>query len=96
MFTDMFDAIDNQSQPSENFYDGYITNAIIDAAYLSMKSKQWEPIIIEDWRGEIQEIKEKKWQDYDEEYYLIKEEILPNGIKKSIIKNKKTGSIEKR
>lgn len=96
MFTDMFEAIENQSQPNENFYDGYITNAIIDAAYLSIKSKQWEPIIIEQWRGERQESKEKKWQDFDEDYYLIKEEILLNGIKKSIIKNKKTGSIEKR
>jgi predicted dehydrogenase len=96
MFTDMFEAIENQSQPNENFYDGYITNAIIDAAYLSIKSKQWEPIIIEQWRGQIQESKERKWQDFDEDNYLIKEEILPKGIKKSIIKNKKTGSIEKR
>jgi hypothetical protein len=39
MFTDMFEAIENQSQPNENFYDGYITNAIIDVAYLSIKSK---------------------------------------------------------
>lgn len=96
MFTDMFDAIEKQSQPSENFYDGYVVNAIMDAAYLSMHSKQWEPINIEQWRGEMEGVREKKWQDYDENHYLIKEEILPNGIKKSIIKNKKTGSIEKR
>ena len=96
MFTDMFDAIENNTQPSETFYDGYITNAILDAAYLSIKSKQWEPICIADWRGKTPEKIEKQWKDYDENYYLIKEEILPNGDKKSIIKNKKTGSIEKR
>tara|TARA_R110000868_G_scaffold113100_1_gene303859 strand:+ start:3371 stop:4564 length:1194 start_codon:yes stop_codon:yes gene_type:complete len=96
MFTNMFDAIENNTQPNENFYDGYITNAILDAAYLSIKSKQWEPILIADWRGKTPVKTEKKWQDYDDDHYLIKEEILPNGEKKSIIKNKKTGSIEKR
>jgi len=33
---------------------------------------------------------------YDDDYYLIKEEVLPSGEKKFIVKNKKTGSIEKR
>jgi hypothetical protein len=33
---------------------------------------------------------------YDENYYLIKEEVLTSGEKKVIIKNKKTGSIERR
>jgi hypothetical protein len=33
---------------------------------------------------------------YDEDHYLIKEEILPSGERKVIVKNKKTGSIEKR
>ena len=40
--------------------------------------------------------KEKQMTSYDDDYYLIKEEVLPNGEKKFIIKNKKTGSIEKR
>ncbi len=96
MFTDMFNAIDNNTQPSENFYDGYITNVILDAAYTSIKSKQWEPIKIMDWRETTVEKKEKKYEDFDENYYLIKEEVLPNGDKKVIIKNKKTGSIERR
>ncbi|MEO6905887.1 MAG: Gfo/Idh/MocA family oxidoreductase [Ginsengibacter sp.] len=96
MFTDMFDAIENNRQPSENFYDGYVVNAILDAAYLSSYTKKWQPIQIEDWRGVTEGKTKKEMQDFDENYYLIKEEVLPSGEKKFIIKNKKTGSIEKR
>ena len=96
MFTDMFNAIENNRQPNENFYDGYIVNAIIDAAYLSAKTKKWEPILIEDWRGVAGKKETKQMTSYDEDHYLIKEEVLPSGEKKFIVKNKKTGSIEKR
>ena len=96
MFTDMFNAIENKVQPSENFYDGYIVNAIIDACYISAKTKKWEPVIIEDWRGVVEKKEAKQMVSYDEDHYLIKEEVLPSGEKKSIIKNKKTGSIEVR
>ncbi len=96
MFTDMFDAIDNKKQPLENFYDGYVVNAILDAAFLSAKTKKWEPVQISDWRGVAQKKVQKEMVSYDEDYYLIKEEVLPSGEKKFIIKNKKTGSIEKR
>lgn len=96
MFTDMFEAIDNNRQPNENFYDGYIVNAILDAAYLSAKTKKWEPVKIDDWRGIAEKKTEKKMMSYDENYFLIKEEVLPSGEKKAIIKNKKTGSIEVR
>jgi len=96
MFSDMFDAIEKNKQPAETFYDGYIVNAILDAAYASAKSKKWEPVIIEDWRG-LKEVKQKhEYADYDNNYYLIKEEILPSGEKKTIVKHKQTGSIEKR
>ncbi|MBL7747159.1 MAG: gfo/Idh/MocA family oxidoreductase, partial [Chitinophagaceae bacterium] len=96
MFTDMFNAIDHEEQPAETFYDGYIVNAILDAAYLSAKTKRWEPVLIEDWRGVSEKKTEKEMTSYDEEYYLIKEEVLPGGEKKFIIKHKKTGSIERR
>ena len=96
MFTDMFDAIDNNRQPKENFYDGYVVNAILDAAFLSASVKKWEPVNLEDWRGVPEEKVQKQMTDYDENYYLIKEEVLPSGEKNFIIKNKKTGSIEKR
>lgn len=96
MFTDMFDAIDKGQPPAETFYDGYIVNAILDAAYLSAKTRQWEKVKLEDWRGVAVEKTEKSMTSYDEQYYLIKEEVLPGGEKKYIIKHKQTGSIERR
>jgi len=96
MFTDMFEAIENNRQPKENFYDGYIVNAILDAAFRSASTKKWEPVQIEDWRGVPEKKTEKQMISFDENYYLIKEEVLPSGEKKFIVKNKKTGSIEKR
>ena len=96
MFTDMFEAIENNRQPMENFYDGYVVNAILDAAFLSAKTKKWELIKVEDWRGVSEEKTEREMTSYDEDHYLIKEETLPSGEKKFIVKNKKTGSIEKR
>ena len=44
MFTDMFNAMDSDSTPIETFYDGYIVNAIMDTAYRSAESRQWEPV----------------------------------------------------
>lgn len=95
MFTDMFDAIDQQREPAENFYDGYVVNAILDAAYLSAKTKKWEPVQLADWRGKYEQV-QKQYQSFDDNYYLIKEEILPTGEKKRILKHKKSGSIEVR
>jgi len=96
MFTDMFEAIENNRQPKETFYDGYVVNSILDAAFLSASVKKWEPVHLNEWRGVAEEKTQKQMTDYDEDYYLIKEEVLPSGEKKFIIKNKKTGSIEKR
>jgi len=93
MFTDMFEAIETNRPPLESFYDGYVVNAILDAALLSAKSKQWEPIQLDIWRGETTVAEENSFTDYDEEYYLIKEEVLPNGDQKLILKNKLTGEV---
>ena len=51
MFTDMFRSLDEGGAPQETFYDGYIVNAIMDAAYASMTSKRWEPVKLAVWRG---------------------------------------------
>ena len=96
MFTDMFDAIDKKQQPSETFYDGYIVNAILDTAYLSAKTKKWEPVELKEWRAVKETKAAKEMTSYDENYFLIKEEVLPTGEKKFIVKNKATGSIERR
>ena len=94
MFTDMFDALENKRQPSETFYDGYVVNAILDAAFISAKTKQWEPITIDDWRGDNSIVEaETMLLSFNEEYYLIKEEVLPNGDVKLILKHKTTGEV---
>jgi predicted dehydrogenase len=94
MFTDMFNALEAGTEPKETFYDGYIVNAIMDAAYASVKSKKWEQINIPAWKGPDPEIKTSPFlEDYDDQFYLIKEEILPDGKKKIILKDKKTGKI---
>lgn len=96
MFTEMFECIENGGEPQETFYDGYVVNAIIDAAYASAQSRQWEPVKLDDWRGRIDITETQHFTDYDAEHYLIKEEILPNGQKKLILKNKVTGKFEQR
>ncbi len=94
MFVDMFNAIDNGTAPLETFYDGYIVNAVMDAAYRSAESGRWEPVKLDVWRGKQPgEGKAGKQIDYDEHHILIKEELLPNGVKKVILKEKATGRI---
>jgi predicted dehydrogenase len=93
MFIDMFDAYEKGLQPSETFYDGYVVNAIIDAAYLSAKTKLWEPVKLPVWRGQTGLSKPSVYTEYDQDHWFIKEEILPNGDKKVIVKKKSTGEI---
>lgn len=96
MFTDMFSAMEKKREPQETFYDGYVVNAILDAAYKSAETKLWEPILLEDWRGEVGEIYSKENRSFDDQYFLIKEEKLPNGDVKLILKNKETGELSQR
>lgn len=96
MFMDMFNSLEAGNDPKETFYDGYIVNAILDAAYKSNRTKQWEPVDLKVWRGKEGLQKESTLVDYDEDHYLIKEEMTHFGAKKLILKNKKTGTIEER
>ncbi|TCC88561.1 Gfo/Idh/MocA family oxidoreductase [Pedobacter frigiditerrae] len=96
MFTDMFDAIEQKREPLETFYDGYIVNAILDAAYESARTKKWEPVLIEDWRGEEFAGQGEALTSYDDEHFLIKEEVLPNKDLKTILKHKLTGMVSQR
>jgi predicted dehydrogenase len=93
MFTDMFEAIEQKRDPAETFYDGYVVNAIIDAAYASAKSGIWEPVQIDDWRGSTNTQIAADFASFDEQYYLIKEEILPHGERKLILKDKVSGEV---
>ncbi|MBX2965781.1 MAG: Gfo/Idh/MocA family oxidoreductase [Cyclobacteriaceae bacterium] len=96
MFTDMLNAFEQGTQPKETFYDGYVVNAILDAAYRSAKSKQWEPVTLEVWRGKTGVTKDSHLQEFDANHYLVKEEVTHYGAKKLILKNKKTGKIVER
>ncbi|MGB2908258.1 MAG: Gfo/Idh/MocA family oxidoreductase [Candidatus Aminicenantaceae bacterium] len=93
MFTDMFDALDNDKEPRETFYDGYVVNAVMDACYRSIKSKQWEPINLEVWRGTESKKDESLEVDTDEEFILIKTEKMPDGRAKLILKHRESGKI---
>jgi hypothetical protein len=93
MFMDMFNSMDKGTQPMETFYDGYIVNTIIDAAYRAAESKKWEPIEVKDWRGGLVNQENAGFKDYDEEHFLIKEEKMADEKVKIILKDKKTGRI---
>ena len=93
MFADMFDSMEKGKQPKETFYDGYVVNAVLDAAYKSAKTKQWEPVQLDVWRGKTGVSKDSHLQSYDNDHYLVKEEVTHYGAKKVILKNKKTGKI---
>jgi len=96
MFMDMFNALEKGIQPKETFYDGYVVNAILDAAYKSAKSKLWEPVELTIWRGKTGVSKDSHLQSYDADHYLVKEEVTHYGAKKLILKSKKTGKIIER
>jgi predicted dehydrogenase len=93
MFADMFTTLDEGTAPMETFYDGYVVNAIMDACYRSAKTKKWEAVELEIWRGKTGVSDEKMLVDYDEKHLLINEEKLPDGRKRVILKDKSTGEI---
>jgi predicted dehydrogenase len=96
MFMDMFNAMENGIAPKETFYDGYVVNSVLDAAYKSAKTKQWEPVKLDIWRGKEGVSKDSHLVEYDADHYLVKEEVTHYGAKKWILKNKKTGKIIER
>ena len=91
MFTDMFESIESGTEPQETFYDGYVVNAIMDAAYRSAETRQWEPVDIE-WRGGST-ARIDKHTSYHDGHPIVKAEILPDGRSKLILADKETGSI---
>lgn len=96
MFADMLNALEAGTTPRETFYDGYVVNAILDAAYQSAKTKLWEPVKLEVWRGRTGVTKDSHLTPYDADHYLVKEEVTHYGAKKVILKNKSDGRISER
>ncbi len=93
MFMDMFNSMETNAAPRETFYDGYVVNSILDAAYKSARTKLWEPVKLDVWRGRVGVSKDSHLVEYDSEHYLVKEEMTHYGAKKVILKNKKSGKI---
>ncbi len=92
MFTDMFDALEGGRAPMETFYDGYVVNAIMDAAYRSAKSKAWEPVTLFEWRGGTTPRISSTPETLDG-LVVIKREILPDGRHKLILRDPASGDI---
>ena len=109
MFDDMFNAMDEGSEPRENFYDGYVVNAVIDSCYRSASSRQWEPVELEVWRGRenVPLIRDSRGQDASPStetdpaealaaasgLTIIKRERMSGGQVKVILKDEETGEI---
>jgi len=96
MFTDMLDALETGRAPAETFYDGYVVNAIMDAAYRSMETKRWEPVDLPDWRGSDVGEEVREAAALDERYDLIKRERLADGRVKLILKDRHSGEVVQR
>lgn len=91
MFTDMFNSLEAGTAPAETFYDGYVVNAVMDACYKAAASKRWEPVEL-DWRhGSTPKITAGK-RTHDG-LDVIKDEVLPDGRHKIILKNPTTGEL---
>lgn len=96
MFTDMFEALESGRPPTETFYDGYVVNAIMDACYRSARSKRWEPVELE-WRGgEATGEARAAAAEVEPGYVLIKEERMPDGRLKRILKGIASGEVIER
>ncbi len=92
MFTDMFRSIEAGTPPRETFYDGYVVNAVMDAAFRSAKSRAWETVQLADWRGgKAARIGAGKAPEMHDGHVVIKREILPDGRQKLILKDPVNG-----
>ncbi len=94
MFADMFDAMETGREPQETFYDGYIVNAIMDAAYRSAKANAWEPVTA-DWRAGSTPRITSAPETYEGQV-VIKREVLPDGRHKLILKDPASGDFTDR
>lgn len=96
MFADVLNALEQQGAPMEDFYDGYVVNAIVDAAYASAASKKWEPVELPVWRGQDKATRVGAAREYDAEFLLLKEEKMPDGNTKLILRHKKSHEVIQR
>ncbi len=93
MFADMFDSLERQQSPAESFYDGYVVNAVIDACYRSAQSKRWEAVELDPWRGSTSTTTASQPPREFEGNIVIKQERMPDGRLKLILKDPVSGRI---
>ena len=91
MFADMLDALDDGREPTETFHDGYVVNAVIDACYASARSRRWEPVRLDDWRGGPTPPIARTSRRHDGRA-VVKEEKMPDGRRKLILHDEATGA----
>lgn len=96
MFTDMFDAMEQGREPAETFYDGYVVNAILDAAYKSAQTRRWEPVKLEVWRGKEETEVISAFKEYDKDHWFLTEELTHDGSHVLVLKEKKSGKLVRR
>jgi predicted dehydrogenase len=90
MFTDMFDAMEAGREPVETLYDGYVVNAVMDACYRSAETRTWAAVEL-DWRGgETPRV--RRPERTEDGLVVIKEEQLPDGRRKLILKDPADGA----
>jgi len=94
MFTDMFNSMESKKDPMETFYDGYVVNAIMDACFKSAETHGWAPVEL-DWRGGKTPRIQNKPSMYEGQV-IIKQETLPDGRVKLILKDPKTNEFSDR
>jgi len=94
MFSDMFNAIDEDREPQETFYDGYVVNAVMDAAYRSARSRAWEAVEL-DWRAGSTPRISMSPEEFDGQV-VIKRELLPDGRTRMILKDPASGDFSDR
>lgn len=92
MLDDMFNSLDEGSEPKETFYDGYVVNAVLDACYASAESGRWEPVKLDDWRGARKTERISAPKVEHEGKLLIKRERMPDGRTKLILRDPETGN----
>jgi predicted dehydrogenase len=96
MFADMFAAAEKNQAPQETFYDGYVVNAILDAAYKSAQAKHWEPVKLEVWRGDESVEPVSVFKEHDKDHWFLTEEVTHDGSHVLILKEKKSGKVVRR
>jgi predicted dehydrogenase len=90
MFADMFDAMEQGREPVETLYDGYVVNAVMDACYRSASSRAWVPVELA-WRGGVAP-RVARAERTEDGLVVIKEEHLPDGRRKLILKDPASGA----